>query len=197
MLSCAVCTVECWKKLIIYLLPFTYIPTKQGVVCAQGSDQVDSRPSSFTHGRPSPKSSASLTCIRIQADTNSANCKLSVYPGMVTNAFFFFFSLFLVWNQFGEGPPLQSSRTPTCVTSPAQAVKNLTVECACPWIMVKIPVTSQQMPKISIRYGGDGGLTCYGFHLSTRLSHTAWLASLVQARQYFFQPCWLRQWYSS
>ena len=34
--------------------------------------------------------------------------------------------------------------------------------------------------KIAIRYGGDQGLACYSFQLTTRLAHTAWLASLVQ-----------------
>ena len=40
--------------------------------------------------------------------------------------------------------------------------------------------SSMTTSKIAIRYGGDQGLACYTFQLTTRLAHTAWLASLVQ-----------------
>ena len=40
--------------------------------------------------------------------------------------------------------------------------------------------SSMTTSKIAIRYGGDQGLACYSFQLTTRLAHTAWLASLVQ-----------------
>ena len=40
--------------------------------------------------------------------------------------------------------------------------------------------SSMTTSKIAIRYGGDHGLACYSFQLTTRLAHTAWLASLVQ-----------------
>ena len=34
--------------------------------------------------------------------------------------------------------------------------------------------------RLTIRHGGDNGIMCYTFQLASRLSHNAWLTSLVQ-----------------